>query len=159
MKPLGLILLLFLLPLCLSTTCPGTHNRVPSVVDIDPTYRRVDCHPAPGAFQQKCEERGCQWEPVEEAGRPWCYYPQDYGYLLNGEPLPTEQGWLLKLSRSAHPGMFGAEATTVWLSIELQNEHRLRIKIADDKPRFEVPISIISDRQRPSMPQYEVTFT
>ena len=152
-------LLLLLLPFVLPTTCPGTHNRVPNVLAINPAKNRVDCHPEPGSFQQKCEERGCKWEPVEEHGRPWCFYPEDYGYLLNGEPLPTDQGWLLKLSRSPHPGMFGAEAEIVWLSVEMQNDHRLRIKITDDKPRFEVPISILGDRKRPSMPLYEVTFT
>ena len=55
--------------------------------------------------------------------------------------------------------MFGAESDIVWLSVEMQNEHRLRIKIADDRPRFEVPISILGGRKRPSMPLYEVTFT
>ena len=22
---------------------------------------RVDCHPEPGAYQQRCEDRGCVW--------------------------------------------------------------------------------------------------
>ena len=153
MRELILPIVLLLATPSSQSKCPGTHNRVPSLVKINPNSsdHRVDCHPDPGAFQQKCEERGCLWDPVEEQGRPWCHYPHDYGYILQGEPLPTDQGWLLKLSRSSHPAMFGGEADIVWLSVEMQNEHRLRIKITDDKPRFEVPITIPSDSRRPSM--------
>ena len=155
----SLCLVVLSLPLLLaSQSCPGHTNLLPSIQQQQVDHN-VDCHPEPGAFQQKCEERGCVWSPVEEPGAPWCVYPPGYGYLLLGEPLVTEQGWLLKLARSNHPGMFGGESGEVWLAVEMQTEERLRIRISDDKPRFEVPISIPGGPQKPTSPLYEVTFT
>ena len=29
---------------------------------------------------------------VSEVGAPWCYYPQDYGYRMEGEPVQTGAG-------------------------------------------------------------------
>ena len=125
MRELILPIVLLLATPSSQSKCPGTDNRVPSLVKINPNSsdHRVDCHPDPGAFQQKCEERGCLWDPVEEQGRPWCHYPQDYGYILQGEPLPTDQGWLLQLSRSYHPAMFGEEAVGHYIAAWLNASH------------------------------------
>ena len=35
---------------------------------------RVDCHPAPGANQQSCEDLGCVWGELKVDG-PWCNFP------------------------------------------------------------------------------------
>ena len=138
---------------------PSGPGQAPSGQEEPGQEERVDCHPEPGAFQQKCEERGCVWWPVEEEGVSWCYFPPGYGYQLAGQPVETSQGWLLRLERSHHPPLFGAESQTVWLSVETQTEQRLRIRISDDKQRFEVPITISGERTRPAAPLYEVTFS
>ena len=103
------------------------------------TKDRIDCHPDPGALREKCEERGCVWGEVEEEGEegaPWCYFPPDYGYVMLGEPLTTPLGYLVHLVRSTQAGMFGEEADSVWLNLEIQTETRIRLKITDDKQRL-----------------------
>ena len=95
----------------------------------------------------------------KEEGVPYCYYPPDYGYSMLGDPLVTKDGYLVHLVRNTEDSMFGAEVSHIWLKVEMQKPYRLRIKISDDKPRFEVPITIPSDGARPSDPDYEVTFT
>ena len=44
-----------------------------NIVTLDQTSveikDRVDCHPEPGAFREKCEERGCVWGEVAEEVR------------------------------------------------------------------------------------------
>ena len=79
------------------------------------------------------------WGEVEEAGEegaPWCYFPPDYGYVMLGEPLTTPLGYLVHLVRSNQAGMFGEEADSVWLNLEIQTETRIRLKITDDKQRL-----------------------
>ena len=96
---------------------------------------RIDCHPDPGAYEEKCQERGCIWETVQEEGAPYCYYPPDYGYLMVGDPVVTEDGYLIHLARTTEVAMFGEEAPSLWVHVEIQKTYRLRIKITDDKPR------------------------
>ena len=125
---------------------------------------RVDCHPDPAATQERCEARGCVWRVSEprlegEEGPPFCYYPPDYGYSMLGEPLVTKDGYLVHLVKNTEDSMFGGEVSDIWLKIEMQKPYRLRIRISDDKPRFEVPITIASDGVMPSEPDYEVSFT
>ena len=33
----------------------------PAPADLVQVEDRVDCHPEPGAYQQRCEDRGCVW--------------------------------------------------------------------------------------------------
>ena len=60
------------------------------------------------------------------------------GYVMLGEPVTTPLGYIVHLVRSTQAGMFGEEADSVWLSLERQTETRIRIKITDDKHRFEI---------------------
>ena len=81
------------------------------------------------------------WGEVEEEeegeeGAPWCYFPPDYGYMMLGEPLTTPLGYLVHLVRSTQAGMFGEEADSVWLNLEIQTETRIRLKITDDEQRL-----------------------
>ncbi|CAI4224412.1 unnamed protein product [Auanema sp. JU1783] len=51
---------------------------------------RVDCFPDPGASQQACLARNCVWEPAANSDpteTPWCYFPTETGYRLNGNKL------------------------------------------------------------------------
>ena len=75
------------------------------------------------------------WETVQEEGAPYCYYPPDYGYLMVRDPVVTEDGYLIHLARTTEAAMFGEEAPSLWVHVEIQKTYRLRIKITDDKPR------------------------
>uniref|UniRef100_A0A493SZN8 P-type domain-containing protein n=1 Tax=Anas platyrhynchos platyrhynchos TaxID=8840 RepID=A0A493SZN8_ANAPP len=57
--------------------------------------RRVDCHPQPGASQERCEARGCTWCTTDVPNAPWCFFPEDspYGYSLGGNAEKTDKGW------------------------------------------------------------------
>ena len=75
--------------------------------------------------------------------------------------------------RNTEDTMFGTETPELWVWVEMQTEDRLRIKISDDKPRFEVsdlapgchptvaqvPLSIRGAGRRPDQPRYNVSFT
>ena len=55
--------------------------------------------------------------------------------------------------------MFGEEADSVWLSLEMQTETRIRIKITDDKQRFEVPIKIEGDGLQHNFTDVDIKFS
>ncbi|XP_062438890.1 maltase-glucoamylase-like [Rhea pennata] len=60
-----------------------------------PVKSRIDCHPQPGASQEKCEARGCTWCSTDVPNAPWCFFPEDspYGYSLGGNAEKTAKGW------------------------------------------------------------------
>ncbi|KHJ95017.1 hypothetical protein OESDEN_05048, partial [Oesophagostomum dentatum] len=42
---------------------------------------RMNCHPEPSATKQKCEQRGCIWDPKNSpVGIPPCYFKEGVGY-------------------------------------------------------------------------------
>ena len=45
---------------------------------------------------------------------------------------------MVHLVRTPQPSMYGGEVERLWLSLEIQKLHRVRIKLTDDRPRFEV---------------------
>ena len=55
--------------------------------------------------------------------------------------------------------MFGEEADSVWLSLEMQTETRFRIKITNDKQRFEVPIKIEGDGLQHNFTDVDIMFS
>lgn len=57
----------------------------------------MDCHPQPGASQERCEARGCIWCTTDVPNAPWCFFPEDspYGYSLGGNAEKTDKGWRL----------------------------------------------------------------
>ena len=79
--------------------------------------------------------------------------------------------------RTPQPSLYGGEVERLWLTIEIQKLHRLRIKMTDDQPRFQVaavtpssrpavtsatlqvPLLIPSDELRPELTDIEVTFS
>ena len=45
---------------------------------------QVNCDPGQhGLSVAQCRARGCSWGPVEDTMVPWCYFPKDYGYMVN----------------------------------------------------------------------------
>ena len=82
----------------------------------------------------------------------------------------------MHLVRTPQPSLYGGEVERLWLTIEIQKLHRVRIKMTDDQPRFEVaavtpsrpavtsatlqvPLLIPSDELRPELTDIEVTFS
>jgi hypothetical protein len=58
-----------------------------------PRADRVDCHPDLNATEARCAGRGCIWCDLGQPGVPACYFPQDYGYSMVGEPINTVNGY------------------------------------------------------------------
>ena len=48
-------------------------------VGCDASETRVDCHPEPGATQERCIARGCCWHPE---GANWCFHPNEKGNFI-----------------------------------------------------------------------------
>ena len=68
-------------------------------------------------------------QPAETAGAPWCYYPANYGYSLEGI-FEIENGIGANLVRNAEIGsMFGSDFDRLTLEAEFQTDDRLRIRI------------------------------
>ncbi|XP_043925917.1 maltase-glucoamylase, intestinal-like [Protopterus annectens] len=125
---------------------------------IIPDSDKIDCFPESGASKAKCETRGCCWR-VAEGRAPWCYFPKNYGYEVQGEKKPSASGFLADLKRIPAPDMFGNHITNLQLRAELQKANRFHFKITDPKvKRFEVPHEHIKEFNGPatSSPNYDV---
>ncbi|XP_043926668.1 maltase-glucoamylase, intestinal-like [Protopterus annectens] len=91
-------------------------------------------------ISEKCEARGCCWSPLTQGSAPWCYFPTNYGYNVQGGRKPTSAGFEAELNRISSPSLFGNDIETVLLSAQIQTANRFRFKITDPKnKRFEVP--------------------
>eukprot|EP00094_Tigriopus_californicus_P002589 TCALIF_02501-PA protein Name:"Similar to Gaa Lysosomal alpha-glucosidase (Rattus norvegicus)" AED:0.10 eAED:0.10 QI:0/0.75/0.55/0.88/0.75/0.77/9/17/845 len=134
-------------------------SKAQSLTDSD----RVDCHPDPNVTQARCEQRGCIFEPPLGSGRaPVCYLPPFYGYRLQGdEVLPTDLGFEAILERNlAESSYFGQDFSLVRFEVEFQTESRLRVKLSPlSAERYEVPIPIERDSNRPQSTLYDVQFS
>ena len=68
-------------------------------------------------------------QPSESDGVPWCYYPENYGYSLEGL-FEIENGIGANLVRNAGIGsMFGSDFERIIVEAEFQTDDRLRIRI------------------------------
>ena len=56
-------------------------------------HDRVDCHPEPGASQEKCVSRGCHWCVSSIPDVPWCFLPKTHGYRRSGDVVSTTKGY------------------------------------------------------------------
>ncbi len=62
---------------------------------------------------------------------PWCYYPANYGYSIDGQPFDTATGIAVYLVRNSNIGtMFGSDFNNLLVEAEYQTTSRLRIKIS-----------------------------
>ncbi|KAF5907893.1 maltase-glucoamylase, intestinal-like, partial [Clarias magur] len=101
---------------------------------------RVDCFPDSGASQQKCQERGCCWGPLDETNVPWCYFSSNHGYTVVSESQLSSTKLAARLKRQDAPSLYGSDILELSFTAEMQTENRLRFKITDaNKDRFEVP--------------------
>ena len=68
-------------------------------------------------------------QPATSDGVPWCYYPENYGYSLEGI-FEIENGIGANLVRNSAIGsMFGSDFEKLILEAEFQTDDRLRIRI------------------------------
>lgn len=68
--------------------------------NIEPN-RRFDCARDKILSQRECEDRGCCYAPVLDAGgAPWCFYPSLYPGYQMGPFTPTKRGKTASLTRA-----------------------------------------------------------
>jgi len=121
--------------------------NVPEVVNLNDERLRADCFPDPGAYQSKCQERGCVWSPSQTPGIPWCYFGKNKAsYSLDGTPITTQveperlrKEYVVRKTDSA--SLYGEDVNRLKITVEHKGEKMVRVKIEDaEKKRFEVPV-------------------
>jgi len=139
-----------------------------------PDDERVDCAANQATDEDDCRNaRNCTWCPTTpDAGIPWCYVPgapSAGGYQMVGEPVTTPNGVRVNLvkaepaayryGRRAIKPKWDGEAETLTLEAEFQADYRLRVKITDGTPRWEVPLEINAPAGGNSNLLYDITFS
>jgi len=69
----------------------------------------------------------CVWQPTND-GSPWCTFPQESGYTIEGIPEETELGYRINLQRIGSSKLFQDGIEKLTLDIEFHTSHSLRIK-------------------------------
>ncbi|XP_066266382.1 sucrase-isomaltase, intestinal-like [Branchiostoma lanceolatum] len=132
--------------------CPSADER-----------ERVDCYPEGGASQSRCEARGCCWGQPTTKGPPSCFYPVNHGYELVGGLQRTSLGYKATLRRLNTPAMYGDDMQNIEVTVEIQQDYRLHVKVSDPKrPRYEVPEAALKRPLATTLadnPLYNLTFT
>ena len=127
------------------------------------TSTRVDCAPDNSNVNQAlCESRGCIYEDGQgnyPEGTPVCFYTDDYGYRVNGQILDTETGFQIELTKSGPSAFVPDEFFSIVVDVVFQTESRLRVKIAPNVDRYEVPITIPDPSTKPSSTLYDIEFS
>ncbi|XP_066295669.1 sucrase-isomaltase, intestinal-like [Branchiostoma lanceolatum] len=132
-----------------------TSDRLDPVCPAMDERERVDCHPEEKATRDRCEARGCCWSPAATQGPPSCFYPTNHGYEVDGEVVTTASGYKARLRRlKSPPTPYSGDVDTLEVVVEMQEEHRLHLKILDPaEARYEVLKPQILD---PAEARYEV---
>lgn len=81
----------------------------------------------------------CEWQEPSD-GAPWCTFPIDYGYTMEGDPeeLPRALGYKVELKRKNYPTLFGNDLDHINLFVEFHHDYRLRIKVISFKGRRQI---------------------
>uniref|UniRef100_A0A8B9VXL6 alpha-glucosidase n=1 Tax=Anas zonorhyncha TaxID=75864 RepID=A0A8B9VXL6_9AVES len=121
----------------------STEQNVTEFTPVCPNIlieERIDCIPDQLATKSICTLRGCCWNPQNDTSVPWCFFPSNHGYKVDGSLRSTETGFEATLTRLPSPSLFGNDINTVLLTGEYQTSNRFRFKITDpNTKRFEVP--------------------
>ncbi|XP_053176409.1 sucrase-isomaltase, intestinal isoform X1 [Scomber japonicus] len=109
-------------------------------------YQRFDCYPEDNADEAKCKARGCIWEPSNLERVPWCFYPQDYGYMVT-RTEETNSGMTINISRNKKYRSSGRpespDIDTLRVEIHYHSSDMLQFKITDPTTdRYEVPVPL-----------------
>lgn len=117
-----------------------------------PHGNRQDCWPqSEGVSQQKCEQKGCCWNPNYSpmfGGVPFCYFPSNYqGYTVKSlQRSDTGVKVRLQLSR---PSGWPNDLQQLALDVTFDTSHRLHFKFYDpNNARYEVPILLSKPTDR-----------
>ena len=86
-----------------------------------------DCYPEGGANVTSCRSRGCCWN---SSASPSCFYPDGFGYVMNGALSEETYGHSATLSMKAtQPTQYREPVATLRLDVYLETEYRLRVKV------------------------------
>ena len=86
-----------------------------------------DCYPEGGVTETLCRSRGCCWNP---SASPSCFYPDGFGYAMNGALSEESYGHSATLSRKANqPVQYRGPAATLRVDVFLETQYRLRVKV------------------------------
>jgi len=130
---------------------------------------RFDCYPEKGVTKDKCEARGCCWEPPIQSNftktsyglnTPYCYYGRGIGpgYKVCGHS-DTDNGFILNLCLRGK-GPYGGDYEKLHATFMFETEDRLHVKIHDvESERYEVPIPTPVPTSKPKTTKYKVSYT
>ncbi|KAG8002120.1 Maltase-glucoamylase, partial [Nibea albiflora] len=109
-------------------------------------YQRFDCHPEEAADEAKCKARGCIWKPSHMERVPWCFYPEDYGYITTAT-TNTSSGMTVDISQNKkyrNSGRAGSpDIDKLRVEIRYHSSDMLQFKIWDPATdRYEVPVPL-----------------
>uniref|UniRef100_UPI00398F668E maltase-glucoamylase n=1 Tax=Pristiophorus japonicus TaxID=55135 RepID=UPI00398F668E len=128
---------------------------------------RIDCYPEENANEVVCKARGCNWTSSSNQNVPWCFYPSDYGYIMNTAKgvNQTANGMSAEIKRNtAYPVRYKRQTVEILkVDVIYLNDNMLNFKIYDlPNKRFKVPIQL--NIPKPTLGDgstrlYEVVFT
>ncbi|XP_075058176.1 sucrase-isomaltase, intestinal [Mixophyes fleayi] len=123
---------------------------------------KFDCHPEPDANESKCINRGCIWLESSTPGVPYCFYPEDFGYVVENEQA-TATGITVDISLGSRMVPRYSKATSInklRVAVTFHENHMLQFKIFDpNNKRYEVPVPLNTPNSPSSTEQerlYEV---
>ncbi|NWY62327.1 MGA protein, partial [Chionis minor] len=109
---------------------------------------KYDCHPAPDASKEKCEQLGCIWaEDTSGLGAPYCFYDASANAYSVADVKYTASGVTANLSLSAAKVKADGKAMSpigsLRLEVKYHSDHMLQFKIYDyANKRYEVPVQL-----------------
>ncbi|NXT46724.1 MGA protein, partial [Pluvianellus socialis] len=109
---------------------------------------KYDCHPAPDASKEKCEQLGCIWaEDTSGSGAPYCFYDASANAYSVADVKYTASGVTANLSLSAAKvkadGKAMSPISSLRLEVKYHSDHMLQFKIYDyANKRYEVPVPL-----------------
>ncbi|NXW98889.1 MGA protein, partial [Larus smithsonianus] len=109
---------------------------------------KYDCHPAPDATREKCEQLGCVWsEDTANPGAPYCYYNGSANAYSVADVKYTPWGATANLTLAESRGRGREKLTSpigsLRLEVKYHDNHLLQFKIYDyAAKRYEVPVPL-----------------
>ncbi|CAF3890842.1 unnamed protein product, partial [Rotaria sordida] len=131
----------------------------------DESSERIECFPERESkfflnSKETCLNRGCEYDDMAQADMVQCYLKPNYGYIVQGVPQQTTNGFQLRLKRNeAITSMFPNPINNVILDVQYYTNDILRFRLYDEeKRRYEVPISLAPSSGRATAPQYNFSY-
>ena len=94
---------------------------------------RFNCIPEGAKLEAEdlCEQRGCCWNSSRsDAGAAICFYPEGFGYAVDGQVKSTPSGKMVYATRKpGQPSQYGGDIATVRVDFFYETPYRLRVKV------------------------------